>query len=109
MKNKIQNDPNIFKEVKCGLCKKRISTKLCDFVIEYRQPAFFRNYEDFSEQELHGLCSLPMCDECATTYNRIYDFCPHHAALTEKIKPTPEMAKAISEYNTKELFKYMME
>ncbi len=72
---KIQNDPNIFKRVRCGVCKKKVMTKLCDFVIDYQTPAFFKSYEDFSEQELHRTCDFPMCDECSEVHNRIYDFC----------------------------------
>lgn len=103
MINKIQNDPDIFKKVKCGVCKKRVSTKLCDFVVDYRQPTFFRKYEDFTEQQLHGTCDFPMCDKCSKEYNRIYDFCPHHSAMLEQIKPTKKMQKAISEYDMKQL------
>lgn len=50
-----QNDPDIFKRARCGICKSRVPERLCDFVIEYRRPAFFRNYEDFTEKELREI------------------------------------------------------
>lgn len=98
-----QNDPDIFKRARCGVCKNRVAERLCDFVIEYRRPAFFKNYEDFTEQELHGTCDFPMCEECSKKYNGIYDFCPHHYALLDEIKPTEEMEKFRNEYYTKEV------
>lgn len=101
---KVDNDPNIFKKTKCGICKRKIATRLCDFVVEYRNPTFFRTYEDFSEQELHGTCDFPMCEDCSEKYHEIYDFCPHHAELLDRIKPTEEMQKSINEYKTKEIF-----
>lgn len=73
-------------------------------MIEYRRPAFFRNYEDFTKQELHETCDFPMCEECSKKYNGIYDFCSHHYALLDKIKPTEEMEKFRNEYYMKEVF-----
>lgn len=99
----INNDPNIFKQIKCGVCRKRVATKLCDFVVEYHTPVFYRSYEDFSEQELHKTCNFPMCEKCSKQHNRIYDFCPHHVALLEQIKPTKEMQKSITEYQVDHL------
>lgn len=103
--NEISNDQEIFKRARCGICKARVGTNLCDFVIEYRQPAFFKSYEDFKEQELHGTCDFPMCDKCTNKFNRIYDFCPHHFKLLEMIKPTEEMKRYTNEYYMKEVFK----
>lgn len=80
------NDPNVFKEVRCAVCKKRVATRLCDFVVGYSQPTFFRTYREFKRQSLHETCDLPLCDECAEEYNGIYDFCPDHKELFEKIK-----------------------
>ena len=106
MNPKIDNDENIFRKVKCGICKKRVSTRLCDFVVDYRQPMFFCDYHDFSEQQLHGTCDMPMCDECAKSYNNIYDFCPFHYGFIKKIQPIPEMKRAITEYVTKDLLNF---
>lgn len=92
------NDPEIFQKVKCGVCKKRVSTQLCDFVVQYKRPILFSSYEDFNEQQLHGTCDMPLCDSCAIKNNEIYDFCPHHAALFKEIQPTPEMQRSIGEY-----------
>lgn len=102
----IDNDENIFRKVKCGICKKRVSTKLCDFVVDYAQPAFFRSYSDFIEQELHRTCDMPLCDQCAKQYSNIYDFCPFHYDFLDKIKPTPEMKRSITEYVTKDILGY---
>ncbi|CWU73231.1 TPA: hypothetical protein ACGX73_001628 [Listeria monocytogenes] len=80
------NDPNIFKNTICDVCKKKVSTRLCDFVTEYEGVAFFRNSHDFRSQKIHDTCDLPMCDKCAAKYNGIYDFCPYHQKLLSKIK-----------------------
>lgn len=95
---KVDNDPDIFNQPKCGVCKKRVATRLCDFVVEYRRPMFFRDYYDFTEQQRHGTCNFPMCDECSKKHNEIYDFCPHHAKAFEQCKPTDEMKRASYEY-----------
>lgn len=34
------NDPNIFKNTICDVCKKKVSTRLCDFVTDYEGVAF---------------------------------------------------------------------
>ena len=78
------NDPNIFKQIRCGVCKKRVSTQLCDFVTGYDRPIFFSSSKQFMEQNLHSTCDMPLCEECAIKHNTIYDFCPHHAGLIEK-------------------------
>lgn len=103
--NPVENDPNIFQKARCGVCKKRIATLLCDFVIEYRRPVFYKSHKDFTSQELRGTCDLPMCEECTQKHNGIYDFCPHHQQYISKIQPTKEMKKSINAYAIKELFK----
>lgn len=100
----IDNDPNIFTQTKCGICKKKVASRLCDFVVEYRRPVFFKNYEDFKEQELHGTCDFPMCEDCTNSFNEIYDFCPHHEKFIKQIKPTDEMKSAINEHVMKDIF-----
>lgn len=92
------NDPNIFRQVKCGICKKRVSTQLCDFVVQYKRPILFHSYEDFSEQQLHGTCDMPLCEDCAIKHNEMYDFCPHHAKMFKVIQPTQEMQRSIGEH-----------
>lgn len=49
-------------------------------------------------------CGFPMCEECSKKYNGIYNFCPHHYALLDEIKPTEEMEKFRNGYYTKEVF-----
>lgn len=101
--NEISNDQEIFKRARCGICKVRVATNLCDFVVDYCRPIFFRSYEDYKEQDLHRTCDFPMCNKCTKKFNQIYDFCPHHFKLLEKIKPTEEMEKSINEYYVKEV------
>lgn len=107
MKAEIDNDENIFKQVKCGICKKRVSTRLCDFVVSYQRPTFYcGDYHNYTEQQLHGTCDMPLCDECAESSNGIFDFCPFHYKFLDKIKPTPEMKRSITEYVTKDILGY---
>ena len=79
---------------------KRVMTALCDFVVDYQRPAFYRTYETFTEQQLHHTCDFPMCDECTNKYNTIYDFCPHHNKFIKEIKPTKQMMESIRDYQT---------
>jgi len=72
------NDPDIFKNYcKCGVCGKNEATKLCDFVIDYKGVAYYRNSHDFLNQSRYETCDLPLCDKCATNHVG-HDFCPHH-------------------------------
>ncbi|WP_373752341.1 hypothetical protein [Jeotgalibaca porci] len=97
------NDPQIFRKVKCGVCRKRVSTRLCDFVVAYDGVFFFRDYYTFKNKKNIKMCDLPMCGKCAIKHNGSYDFCPHHHKMLEMIKPTKEMAKSIGEYRSREL------
>ena len=88
------NEENIFLKTRCGICKKRVATRLCDFIVDYLPPINFRKYEDFKNQKLLQTGDMPLCDQCAKDYNG-YDFCPHHYKLLDDIKPTLEMQKQI--------------
>lgn len=102
----ITNELEFFKKCKCGVCKKKVAVHLCDFIVDYNQPSFYRTYHDFSKQKLLDSCGFPMCEDCTSKYNRIYDFCPFHSELVEKVKPTLKMKGSINEYIFKEIFDY---
>lgn len=40
-----QNDPDIFKRARCGVCKSRVAERLCDFVIEYYTKEVFGQWK----------------------------------------------------------------
>lgn len=101
------NEPNIFSEVACGVCKTKVATRLCDFVTDYRSPVFFRGYQDFSSQELRITCDFPMCDDCAYSYNPAVEFCPLHRKCIHKIQPTKEMKKSIGKYRVNNFIKHL--
>ena len=67
------NEPDIFNNP-CGVCGKKVATRLCDFIIDYHGVVFFRDFQDFKNQEKHETCDLPMCEDCATKHGG-YDFC----------------------------------
>ena len=97
------NDSDIFKNP-CGVCGKRVSTRLCDFIIDYHGVVFFRDFQDFKNQEKHETCDLPMCEDCATKHGG-YDFCPHHNKLFDQLKLTDEkQIRAQFRQKTKWLF-----
>lgn len=78
------NDQNFFK-YRCGVCGKKVSTKLCDFIIDYLGVCHFREYNRFKDQLRYETCDLPMCDDCAKNHSG-HDFCPHHEKLFWQLK-----------------------
>ena len=44
------NEPDIFKNP-CGVCGKKVATRLCDFIIDYHGVVFFRDFQDFKNQK----------------------------------------------------------
>lgn len=97
------NDPELFTNP-CGVCGKKVATRLCDFIIDYHGVIFFRDFQDFKNQERLETCDLPLCEDCATKYNQ-HDFCPHHNKLVHQLKLTDEkQIKAQFRQKTKWLF-----
>lgn len=88
------NDPEVFAEP-CAVCRRNKATKLCDYVVDYLPIIFMRDYFSFLEENQHRYltCDLPMCDNCAITYNG-FDFCPHHDELRKKAKLPDQLERA---------------
>jgi hypothetical protein len=82
------NEPELFKNP-CGVCRKKVATRLCDFIIDYHGVIFFRDFQDFRDQERHETCDLPMCEDCATKHAG-HDFCPYHLKLYDRLQLTDE-------------------
>ena len=98
------NEPDIF-ENPCGVCGKKVATRLCDFIIDYHGVVFFRDFQDFKNQGRLETCDLPMCDGCANEHVG-HDFCPQHEKLFHQLELTDEKQRqAQSRQKTKWLFK----
>ena len=74
----------------CPICKKKEATKLCDYVIDYLQPHFYRSRLDSRNSLKYETCDLPMCEECAVNH-LAYDFCPHHNKLFQQVDLTTDL------------------
>ena len=97
------NEPDIFKNP-CGVCGKKVATRLCDFIIDYHGVIFHRDFKKFKNQERLETCDLPMCEDCATKHSG-YDFCPHHKKIYNQLELTEEkQIRAQSRQKTQLLF-----
>ncbi|WP_178914066.1 hypothetical protein [Furfurilactobacillus rossiae] len=85
----------------CGVCKKRPSTRLCDFVVDYNN---FMFDVPMSQQSKYETCSFPLCDECAKKFGNS-DFCPYHAKLLRKIQLPEDMQLIANAVKYDDLFK----
>lgn len=95
------NDPAVFFNP-CALCKKRESTKLCDYIVKYDNSViFFREPKLFHEVNQpnykHETCDLPMCEDCSKNVGNQVDFCPQHHKLHLQI----ELPKELQAYQRK--------
>ena len=82
------NEADIFKNP-CGVCGKKVASRLCDFIIDYHGVVFYRDFKDFKNQQRFETCDLPMCEECSAKHAG-HDFCPHHKKLFHQLGLTDE-------------------
>lgn len=75
----------------CSICRKKVVSRWCDFIIKYKnETIFIRDYKEFIEANRHGAqyetCDLPMCEECANTVSHDTHICPHHNELLKIVE-----------------------